>query len=88
LESLLQELRAALTSQDNGRALYLLVKEIGGDPLSQELPICNPDTDRPIGYLVPTRQRYALNTAAEIRGMRKDAGALERDGGHSGEWGR
>jgi hypothetical protein len=75
-EELISKLREALAGRDCARALSLLVHELVIAPLTEELPISDPDTDRTIGYLVPAERRYTLLTAAEYRGMQEDAKAL------------
>jgi hypothetical protein len=74
-EELVAQLREALASRESDKALYLLVTALAGDPLTEELPICDP-SGRPVGYLVPARERYALHTTAEYRAMQEDGRKL------------
>ena len=70
-ERLMSELHEALSHRDGGRALYLLVRELAGDPMTEEVAICNPDSGKTIGFLVPAERRYALHTPTELQSIQK-----------------
>ncbi len=86
-EELVGRIRDALADRDGGRALYLLAKELGGEPLAEELAICNPDTGQPLAFLLPPGERHALMTAEDFRALSEDA-HTSRVPAKSGGWQR
>jgi hypothetical protein len=73
-QDLMDELAEALRGQDGNRALYLLIRELAGDPLTEELTICDPESGKPLGHIVPADHRHLLQSLEELREIHESAG--------------
>jgi hypothetical protein len=71
-EDVASQILEAMNNGEGNRALYLLSRELGGDPLTEELVIVNPETGHPLGYLIPAETRDSLHTLAELQAIDDD----------------